>query len=749
MTGWVDGDYLTPANLNSKGVGPGTFTDHTVNAADYAGATDEAKITAAIADAVLLGYSYVFVPKSMLPYTTASVTFNNAVRMVREGQDNWDELDVQAYGTSPAGVVNSTPGIQAAFDATAASGFNQGCDVYFPPTAGYYRLGSPVWLKTPCKVHGKFPFTGASPGQNSKLAGIYQGPCILAANALDTVPTVTALLTGAGSAVRWTDNTQWFNLRDALTCELNGLATFTAEATVKPDSNVGDQHIACSAGQYLSADSSANCFDLRVSGGVPGFRVLLTSGLKQLSGGTITVGVKSHIAGSYDGTTVRLYVDGTLVASTAGTGTLVQGKSEDVTIGPSMNLSPDIRISGAAFLGTLDSIRLSNSARYVAGFTAPTAKFASDSQTIALMNFASQIGPATLVNTKDGDFWACLRNANQGGGIAGATFEDLVFASAVSGWSSGIFFGRNATYSTIKRLSFVDIRIGIAFFGTDSYGGHIEQLYFSGGLTGRYGLQGSGNSALTSVKRIDCIASFSVPLVWAQASTSFEGVFIQSSTDMVFGALLHNQNVYAPNTLTEFVISVEAGVGSVFRGPMALGGGAGADMRGCTLEGAGSSPLIIADSIVELQADRTCSFVSSAATSVVNILGTPPTFPMRFRSYQRGTWAPWSDVAGTASVEKLGKGVAATFSATPTFSANVRDAFEITLTGNVTSSTLQYHTPGQRLSWRIIQSGGPWTFAWPTNVKGGGVVGTGSNVQEFEVGLDSNAYAVAAMVTGM
>lgn len=100
-------------------------------------------------------------------------------------------------------------------------------------------------------------------------------------------------------------------------------------------------------------------------------------------------------------------------------------------------------------------------------------------------------------------------------------------------------------------------------------------------------------------------------------------------------------------------------------------------------------------------------------------------------------------------VGKIGKGVAVTFSATPTFDASLRDSFEITLTANVTSSTLQYHTPGQRLSWRIIQSGGPWTFAWPTNVKGGGVVGTGSNLQEFEVGLDGNAYSLGAMVTGL
>lgn len=36
MPSWQDGDYLTPTNLNTKGVGQGTFTDRTVNAAVWA-----------------------------------------------------------------------------------------------------------------------------------------------------------------------------------------------------------------------------------------------------------------------------------------------------------------------------------------------------------------------------------------------------------------------------------------------------------------------------------------------------------------------------------------------------------------------------------------------------------------------------------------------------------------------------------------------------------------------------------------
>src|SRR5690349_14289554 len=88
--------------------------DSTINAGsgDYAGTT-EAKITLAIADAVLQGKKYVWVPQSMLPYNASLVTFNTAVQMIREGGDpsTWD---VMAYGAAGDGVTDDTIAINAA-----------------------------------------------------------------------------------------------------------------------------------------------------------------------------------------------------------------------------------------------------------------------------------------------------------------------------------------------------------------------------------------------------------------------------------------------------------------------------------------------------------------------------------------------------------------------------------------------------------------------------------------------------------
>lgn len=58
-----------------------------------------------------------------------------------------------------------------------------------------------------------------------------------------------------------------------------------------------------------------------------------------------------------------------------------------------------------------------------------------------------------------------------------------------------------------------------------------------------------------------------------------------------------------------------------------------------------------------------------------------------------------------------------TFSATPTFDASAYNGWKITLTGDVTSSTLSNELPGREIAWTIIQDPtGGHAFAWPPEV---------------------------------
>jgi hypothetical protein len=89
------------------------------------------------------------------------------------------------------------------------------------------------------------------------------------------------------------------------------------------------------------------------------------------------------------------------------------------------------------------------------------------------------------------------------------------------------------------------------------------------------------------------------------------------------------------------------------------------------------------------------------------------------------------------------------YSATPSFDAGTASTFKITLSGNVTSSTLSNVVAGQALNFVICQDAtGGRTFAWPSNVKGGVAVGQGAgkcSAQSF-VYDGSNAYATASGV---
>ncbi len=82
------------------------------------------------------------------------------------------------------------------------------------------------------------------------------------------------------------------------------------------------------------------------------------------------------------------------------------------------------------------------------------------------------------------------------------------------------------------------------------------------------------------------------------------------------------------------------------------------------------------------------------------------------------------DSGSVVSIEDLGSGVpvgivnTVTYSATPTFNCSLGNVQRITLTGNVTSSTVSSHTAGQEITFSIVQDSTQRAFVWPTNVYG-------------------------------
>lgn len=149
-------------------VGPG-WSD-TINAYNEVGASDEIKIQAAISRAISTGKTIVFIPTSMLPYDATLVTFNDAIRMVREGGD-FSVYDVAAYGAAGDDSTDDTIAIQAALDAIPVGGG----EVAFPPTTSLsYRIDHIVIKESGTQLIGvggqvRLKFNGTAASAQSVL----------------------------------------------------------------------------------------------------------------------------------------------------------------------------------------------------------------------------------------------------------------------------------------------------------------------------------------------------------------------------------------------------------------------------------------------------------------------------------------------------------------------------------------------------------------------------------------------------
>jgi hypothetical protein len=116
-----------------------------------------------------------------------------------------------------------------------------------------------------------------------------------------------------------------------------------------------------------------------------------------------------------------------------------------------------------------------------------------------------------------------------------------------------------------------------------------------------------------------------------------------------------------------------------------------------------------------------CGTTSSAAGTVTSVSGTANQIT------SSGTSTPTLSLPATVLFPGIyqDKVNAVSFSATPAFDLSAGNTITITLTGNVTASTITNHVSGERVNFLVCQNGtGGYTFAWPTTVKGAPTVGT-------------------------
>ncbi len=215
---------------------------------------------------------------------------------------------------------------------------------------------------------------------------------------------------GGGGSIN--GNNATFEMMNAANLEsaLNGLANFTVEFYVEPffdDGGASDNqnligiHHGIPGGntdalQFVANGNActggSNC--LNAGANIGGSFVYANSAG---AGGRLVADKIHHVALSYDGSTLRLFVDGVLAGSHAASGNWTIPPYESFEIADTLPQNYLAMNSSTAEVPAFyDSIRISNTARYTTNFTPPTAKFTADANTMFLENFPTTAPTGTI-----------------------------------------------------------------------------------------------------------------------------------------------------------------------------------------------------------------------------------------------------------------------------------------------------------------------------------------------------------------
>lgn len=333
--------------------------------------------------------------------------FQQAQFQSKAGLATANIFNVQLYGADPTGVFDSSVAIQAAIDDAQlaslssnvpAAGVSAAQVVYIP--AGVYLRSKPLLVsQAPIFIVGDGIIQSNILTFNNGTALTFT-PGLVVSAPNGTLPLVPSLVSGLGNAWNIFDTTHYLQL-DASGAgrNLNGLSSFCCEFFLNSKANQAatTNSIISSLGTVNYGLPSNQAFTLTIGGPGSGAQNCAQA-TSTINGSVVTLqsaanvvlnNTVQHWALTYDGSTLRLFVAGTLVASSAVSGTITQSVFENIILGPQLGGFP------AGTQGTLigpsnayvDSIRISHVSRYTSNFSPPTTKLTADNSTALLLNF--------------------------------------------------------------------------------------------------------------------------------------------------------------------------------------------------------------------------------------------------------------------------------------------------------------------------------------------------------------------------
>lgn len=378
------------------------------------------------------------------------------------------------YGADPTGVIASAAKIQTAYNAAcqaASSSISNGYGVYVP--SGTYTMEQPLILS--CKPQAYLRGDGV---QQTEFVPNFMGPAIVTAGGYTIADYGLSIATGLFSAnsMVWASGAlSYFDLNeiDAFT-KINqtlpvagpydGLSAWTIQGFFKV-SDTNPHMIWSSDGAQIPQRYAKTTnfvtygmgFLYTYGGNIYGSLRINGVPYPINSTGGVTTGIWEEAELNFDGSNINLYVgpqSGTVsrVAQQTGlSGTVTQRGDENNFLGAHSAAFPH-GATNYYWYGSMQSVRVSNVARHTgASFSADTANFGSDANTLALINndlinFPVQAGKAQPIVQADkgvpppgiavSAYWLALHENYAG--CCGGTYELGNFA-IMNPLSTGLF----------------------------------------------------------------------------------------------------------------------------------------------------------------------------------------------------------------------------------------------------------------------------------------------------------------------
>lgn len=447
-------------------------------------------------------------------------------------------LNVQNYGAvgNGAALSHDEVGAQAAIDAACANPNGTPTTVYWPTPAKYYVNDAPLFVHC-----SNIKLLGPNMGSNYNPSIIEDGSApagpvfVFQQYSMPGVTLGTPLISGSTNSATFTGTTSpyYVNLNDAssVVMGLNGASAATIDAYVKLTSTA-DGAIVWSSGRKAEYLGPTTAYSLRISGGqflgqmtINGVTYSLTDTTTTLATGTLY-----DVQMTYDGTTIRLFTNGVLVASSAHSGTITEPYWEVVAVGAQIADFPDGAIQTTPINGLIDGVQISKVARHTAAFTPCNCEPTNDSNNLVIASFDQNLNMLTQLQWQDAGAqtgWSYVRRTSNAG-VLGIEMDGI---SAAGKKGAIAIIGQAFNGCHIRHSSFTNMTSGIYEFGND-FENTFDDLYIIGSYIDFFIGGQSGLQFLTG--GINLVGGL-VGLRVQDSGIMAQGMVVQQQAGMVWG----------------------------------------------------------------------------------------------------------------------------------------------------------------------------------------------------------------------